>query len=257
MDPSTLSIEDGGVFDFGSRAVVWGPGGTEQLREVVPGQAGEFHFRVGTRERPAVRTAADKNFIVRVKAAISSPRPPKELEGAELSPEDVVEFKVATTVLFSGRAVFRTSPIPNAGPLPPKVGEKTSYVVVWELRNLSNEVENAEVKTSLPPNVRWEEVVSPQDAEVRFDPASGEVRWRIGKVEAGTGVLTPARRAAFQVAIIPSEIDVGKSPALTTESRFSGRDTFTGEEIVLQTDALSTKLSDDPAAKREEWTVAR
>lgn len=256
-DLAALAVGDGGVFDFSSRQIVWGPGGTEKLREIPPGEEGELRFQIAARPRPAVRSAADKNLTLRVRTRISAPDLPQELAGGELAPEDVIEFKVATVVLFSGRTVFRTSPIVNSGPLPPRVGEKTTYAIMWEVRNFTNDLDNAEIAGFVPPNVRWEDAVSPQGADIHFDTASGEVRWRLGKVQAGTGVLTPARIGAFQVSVIPSEIDAGKILTLAAEQRLSGRDAFTGEEVSARIDALTTELRDDPTTRLQEWKVER
>lgn len=257
LDTDTLTIGEGGVMDFGTRRIVWGPGGTDALREVLPGQGGELHLAVRVRPRPAIQSAADKNLTVRLVTRIEAASVPEELAGSVLAPEDAVTLKVATVVLASGRTVYRASPIPNTGPLPPKVGEKTTYAVVWEARNFTNEVENAELRASLPPNVRWEGAVSPRDADVRFDAASGEVRWRLGRVAPGVGVLTPARVAAFQISVTPADIDAGRSMALTGILRFSGKDAFTGQDIALETQGVSTQLPQDPLANTSEWTVVR
>ncbi|MEK7541975.1 MAG: hypothetical protein AAB533_03950 [Patescibacteria group bacterium] len=257
VDFSTLSIGDGGVFDGAEKRIVWGPGGTDILREVLPGAEGVVHLSARARPRPMVRSAADKNLTVGLTTHIETASTPSELEGSVLSPDDSVVFKVSTVVLVSGRSVFRTSPIPNTGPLPPKVGEKTTYTIVWEARNFTNEIEGAELRASLPPNVRWEGVVSPRDADIRFDAPSGEVRWRIGRILPGTGVLTPGRIGAFQVSLIPSEVDVGTSPALVGDAHFSGRDMFTDEEIKIEMRGVDTQLSEDPLVTGAERTVVR
>lgn len=256
-DLATLTIGDGGVFDVSTRSIVWGPGGTDALREVLPGQEGVLHFSLRARPRPVIATSADKNLTLRLRSRIETASIPAELLGSELSPEDRVTFKIATIALISGRSVFRTAPIANSGPLPPRVGEKTTYVIVWEVRNFTNEIEGAEMRVLLPPNVRWEDRVSPGDADVRFDAAGGEVRWRLGRVSPATGVLTPSRIAAFQVSLVPSEIDLGRSPALTGGAVFSGRDGFTNEEIKLEMPGLTTQLPEDPLVKGSEWMVVR
>lgn len=255
IDFSTLSISDGGIFDFLTKDIVWGPGGTTALQEVAPGQEGALHMSARMRPRPVVATNADKNLTIVMSSRMETSSIPAELKGTVLSQEDRATFKVSTIALISGRSVFRTSPIANTGPVPPKVGEKTTYAIVWEVRNFTNEIEGAEMRASLPPNIRWEGVVSPQDADVRFDAASGEVRWRLGRVTPGTGVLVPAKVVAFQVSLIPSEVDVGRTPALTGDVRFSGRDTFTGEDLALEISGVSTQLPEDPLVKGEEWTV--
>ncbi len=257
IDINTLSIGNGGVFDFPTKTIVWGPGGTPGLQEAEPGEGGDLQFTVQTHSRPPVRTAEDRNLLVRARASIAAPQLPKEFEGSRLSPDDAIEFKVASVLLFAGRAAFYSSPIPNSGPLPPKVGERTSYTITYEIRNFTNELGNVEVRGFLPPNVKWENSVSPRGADIHFESASGEIRWRIGKIPPGTGVLTPALIGAFQVSVVPSEVDVGKALTLVRESKLRGRDIFTAEDLALKVGTLTTELREDPATKAEEWTVVR
>lgn len=254
-DLASIRGGDGGVFDSQARAVVWGPGGTDALREVAPGSGKDLHFTVSTKARPVMRTQDDKNLTLRVRASIVAPDVPQELQGAALNPGDTVELKVATIALLSGRAVFRSSPILNTGPLPPRVGEKTSYTIIWEARNFTNEIENAQVRATLPPNIRWENATFPRDAQVSFDASASEVRWHIGRLGPGTGVLTPSLTAAFQVSVVPSVPDAGKTIALVTQGNFSGRDTFTGQDIAGTIAAFTTELHDDPATSEKDWRV--
>src|SRR3989344_3191283 len=95
LDVSSLTIGDGGVFDFATKNIVWGPGGTQALREVAPGQEGTLHLQARVRPRPVVSTSADKNLTIRMRTRIETPSIPDELKGSALSPEDSVTFKVA------------------------------------------------------------------------------------------------------------------------------------------------------------------
>ena len=169
----------------------------------------------------------------------------------------MLEFKVGTTILFSGRAVQRTSPIKNFGPLPPTVGEETAYTIVWEIRNFTNDLRDAEVRVPLPPNVVWKSVIHPNNQVIQYNSVANEVLWRIGMVPAGTGVLTPALVGAFQIAIIPAEADVDKPIFLSGESAFRSIDAFTGEQREATVGAFSTELRDDPAVSHDEGRVVR
>lgn len=257
LEFTSLLIDKNGVFDARTHSLVWGPGNTQELGEVKPGAEGVFTFRIKTKERPVIRTAEDKNITLALKSKIEAAGVPEELAGTRVSAEDAVFFKVNTKTLFSGHSLYRASPIPNSGPLPPKVGSKTTYTVVWEAKNFTNTVENAEVRASLPPNVKWENKISPGDTRITFDPASGEVRWRIGQLKAGTGILTPTLVGAFQVSLIPSEADVGDSPVLVSESKFTGTDGFTGKQIEEKISRFTTELHDDPLASIGDWKVVR
>ncbi|TSC74342.1 MAG: hypothetical protein G01um101433_1074 [Parcubacteria group bacterium Gr01-1014_33] len=90
-----------------------------------------------------------------------------------------------------------------------------------------------------------------------FDNATGEVRWNIGEIKAGTGVLNPALTGAFQVSVIPSESDIGGSIVLVREIYLSGVDTFTEEKREEKISGLSTELFGDPLVSAQEWRVVK
>ena len=114
-----------------------------------------------------------------------------------------------------------------------------------------------EVKTTLPPNIKWENLISPQESRITFDQASGEVRWRVGDVKAGTGILTPALVGAFQISVIPAEVDFGKAINLTNKSQLLALDVFTNEKRAEEGLPLTTELKEDPAVSTNDWRVVR
>ncbi|MBI3631165.1 MAG: DUF11 domain-containing protein [Candidatus Sungbacteria bacterium] len=257
VDESSFSVGQGGVPAPGDHAVVWNPGGTPELGSVAPGAGGNLTFRVNVRPRPAVRSADDKNLTIRVRSKIDAASIPAQLAGTQVGMEDILELKVRSLVQFSGRSLFRVSPIPTGGPLPPRVGAKTVYTLVWELRDFTDDLENAEVQASVPPNAAWEGKVYPNDAAVTFDGASGRVRWRIGKIAAGTGVLSPALTAAFQVSVTPASADVGKTLTLLGKSQLTAHDTFTNEARVEEIDSLTMETRQDSLTTNSDWAVAK
>lgn len=257
LDLPSLEIDKGGVFDSVTRSIVWGPGSVSELREVKPGGEGVFSFRIKTKERPIMRTSADTNISIRLRSQTEAAGVPEELLGTRLSAEDTVSFKVKTRVLFTGRAVYRASPILNSGPLPPEVDQKTTYTIVWEIKNFTNALENVEIKTTLPPNVKWENLVSPKGERIFFDPASQEVYWRTGQLKSGIGILTPTLVGAFQVSVVPSDADRGETMVLAGESKFVGKDVFTDQMMEEKLPRFTTELRDDTGTLQGEWRVKR
>ncbi|QQG44947.1 MAG: hypothetical protein HYW89_02980 [Candidatus Sungiibacteriota bacterium] len=257
LSRDTVVTSKGGTLLAAENAIIWGPGGTPELRVVEAGKEGGVDFHVDTREQPVVRNVGDKNLQVRLRLTIEAATTPKEFIGTSLASEDNLEFKVRSKVIFSGRALYRLSPLINSGPLPPKAGSKTFYTVVWEVRNFTNNMQNVEITTALPPNVKWENAFSPKDARIIFDEASSEVRWKIGSLRAGIGVLAPALVGAFQISVVPSSADVGKPLILTSKSLFLGTDTFTGENIEMTSGELTTELREDAATSAKDWSVVR
>lgn len=254
LDFSTLSIEQG-VFNFTSRALVWNTASAGDLKELAPGQGGEFRFNIKTKDQPPMRSAADKNQLVKIRADISPAFIPEELAGISLASKDSLEFKVKTKVAFRGKSLYRSSPLVNSGPLGPRVGQKTIYTMVWETRNFTNDLSNVEIKALLPANVTWENQHTPRDASLVFDEISHEVRWTVGKVEAGVGILSPALSVAFQVGVVPSEADQGKVLTLLNESKLIGKDLFTNEGIEERVEFLTTELREDPGVLSQDWVV--
>lgn len=254
LDLPTLIIEKGN-FDSGSGSIVWTSATADELAELQPGKEGEFKFEILTKSRPAVRGTQDKDQIVRMNAEIKPSLIPEEFAGTDLTGRDTIEAKVRTKILFSAKALFRSSPIPTSGPLPPKVGSKTTYTILWEVRNFTNDAENVQVVGVLPPNVSWENIFSPKDSRVIFDQATSEIRWSIGKVPAGTGVNSPALTLAMQVSIIPSVPDRGRTLVLLTESRLTGKDNFVKEDLQERLGQITTELRDDPAASQQDGIV--
>ncbi|PJA84056.1 MAG: hypothetical protein CO145_02610, partial [Candidatus Nealsonbacteria bacterium CG_4_9_14_3_um_filter_37_13] len=60
-----------------------------------------------------------------------------------------------------------------------------------------------------------------------FDPQSGEIVWSVGDLEKGSGITTPAKSIAFQVAFTPNELQRGQTPEIISEAKITGEDSWT------------------------------
>ena len=242
VNRSTLQPDRTGVVEFGTGAVVWGPGSAAELRDIAPGQGGKFGFGARSRTPPPMRGEEDKKQIVRLRVEIDVATIPGQLQGTKLHAEDLIEFKVRSETSFAAKALYNSPLIPNSGPVPPRPGEKTTYTIHWEIRNYTNDLADAQVVSRLATNVAWEQAVQTQGSPISYDSASGIVRWHIGNIPAGMGVLTPALIGAFQVSIIPSDIDAAGTIVLTQESEFTAKDTFVNEEIKRRVEGLTAPI---------------
>lgn len=244
IEPQTLQIADGGVVDVGTRLMRWTPAGTEALQELAPGASGAVHFSLNTRVRPAVRSDRDKKISIRLRAKITAAGVPEELVGTHLDFEETTDFKLRTLLLTAGQSRWSAAPFANTGPLPPRVGQETTYAVLWEVRNFTNDLEEVMIEGVLPPNVRWKNISSPSGARIIYDPASGVVRWSPGTILAGTGILNPALIGGFQVSITPADIEVGRVLDLVKNIHVRGRDAFTGDIIEGAIPTITTRVVD-------------
>ncbi len=242
LDKLTLAVDDEGVVDFQTGAIIWGPGNAPQLRELEPNESGELKIVIKVKDPPPVRDQKDKNLTVALRSLIGVASISDELKGTNLSSEDTIEFKVASKVIFSGKALHSPSPIPNSGPFPPEVGQKTTYTIVWEVKNFTNDITNADVVATLPPNVAWENVTQADGTSITYDAPSSEVRWHIGTVAAGTGVRSPTLTSAFQVSIILAEIDRDNFIKLINQSRLTGIDSFANVPVDKEIDFITNSI---------------
>ncbi len=239
---------------FRENAMIWQASSYPSFQLVSPGESGvvEFKFRTKSnlaRDSKGPRPTANFTATMRPTGDIAG------FEGVDIRGTDALEVKVTTRFTFAARGVYFQSTIPNNGPLPPTVGSETTYTIVWSFANMSNDVDGAVVRSSLPPYVKFKNVINPEGADIAFEESSGFVTWRVGKVPAGTGFVRPAMQAAFQLGLTPLPIHIGGEPALLRGSTASGRDTFTGQEFRLTSPEITTFLRDDPNITAQQRTV--
>ncbi len=134
--------------------------------------------------------------------------------------------------------------IENFGPIPPKVGETTTYVINWQIKNYSNDVKNLKVKTILPQNVFLSDAIFPENQAPNFsyDSQSKEIVWSAGDLSQGG-----QESLSFQIALTPSSLQKGDSAILIGQVTVSGEDQFTESAITSTAPLVNTNLPDDQA----------
>jgi UDP-N-acetylmuramate-alanine ligase len=115
------------------------------------------------------------------------------------------------------------------------------------ITNTGNKVAQGEVRATLPVNVRFVKADPSGGEDVTYSDTTREIVWRAGNVSRGTGFVSAARKASFQIAITPSLSQVGSIPLLLNDSSLAGQDLFTTQSLRTTAQRLTTKLSGDPA----------
>lgn len=239
-------ISQKGFFDSNQNSVIWNSSENSELKELKGKAEGEFSFSLRLKDQLPISRFSDKNFSILTSASIDSSDDPFELAGTQLKGENKFSVKINSQVAFSMKGYYDDNLIKNSGPIPPQVGQKTTYTVYWRLLNISNDLSEAEVRASLPSYVQWNGAIAPQGSEISYDSASHEIVWQIGKLSAATGILLPVKQVAFQVSLIPSSSQIGQYAELVKSAAFKGKDDFTGKQISASSLSLTTNLPDDP-----------
>ena len=251
----SVRVEDG-FYDVIKRRITWNPASARRLLELAPGAEGMLSFSFIMKAAPPIKSLTDKNFVFPVVTSIDSASPPEAYAGVLLKHEDRLEVKVESRLTVAARSTYFDAPVANAGPLPPKVRQTTTYTVFLQLASGANDLRGVEVRTRMPGGVEWRGAVRTDIGTVNFNAASQEMTWTIRELAAATGILRPQATAVVQVALTPSESAIGASPPLLAGITAAGRDAFTGTEHTASAAGPTTELRGDPKSTALQWRVA-
>ena len=119
------------------------------------------------------------------------------------------------------------------------MGETTSYTITWQAVNGSNNISGIVVSATLPSYVDWLENTA-GSGDFNYNPSTRVVEWRAGSLAANAQTI-----GSFQVSILPSVSQIGKTPTLIGEQRLRAEDDFTGSVVRASKSALTTTMSEE------------
>lgn len=133
----------------------------------------------------------------------------------------------------------------GSGPLPPTVGEKTSYRMLWTLTNGVHSLEDVTVSATLPSHVTWDNFSNAELGNVAFDEGSRTVTWTIVALPSDVQEI----QANFSVSITPVEEDVGEFVDLMSAPVMRAKDSETQASLERSGERETTELPDDELAQ--------
>ena len=132
----------------------------------------------------------------------------------------------------------------GSGPLPPVVGQATTYRVYWRLANSLNEVTDVAVTTTLSPGVTWEGKQYASAGDLSVDEKTREVTWTVSRIPPGkTGDDV---NVWFDLGLTPTAAQAGRVILLTAETNLTAKDAKTKSQITKFKRGSTTNLEDDP-----------
>ncbi len=163
------------------------------------------------------------------------------------------ETKVNSKLEIVQKGYFEDEIFGNSGPIPPKVGEPTTYTITWQAKNYYNNAENIKVKALLPKNVILTGKIFPEESKENFsfDSKSREIVWSIGEMEAGGSITN----ISFQIELTPSSSQIGDTPQIIGLSTIKGEDKWTDQIIEAESSVINTSLPDDESIGEGEEIV--
>ena len=232
-------------FDSAADTLIWTSNEAPELKLLEPGATGTFRFSLVPHS--GVSKTTDVQFATSALGIISGGTSQTLVDSSRLS------IPVSTDLQLIPKTLYYSGPLTNSGPMPPRVGKKTTYTLTWQLSNTSNAVSNVVVKTVLPTGINWENVVAPSTdrSAISFNTVTREIVWSPGLV----GVGQNAKSISFTVSIVPIAGQLNSVPALTREIFMTATDSVTQTAIYQKKRFMETRLIGDTSTVGAEGKV--
>jgi hypothetical protein len=254
LDFSKVTAEKG-FFDGSKNIITWKASDIPALANINPNEGGQLNFSVPVKLIIPVVTSNDKNFTVATIAKIDSPDIPVPTGASKIIGSNKLELKLASKVILETKGFYNDAKIKNTGPIPLQVNNETLFAVHWSLANISNDLVEVKIISSLPSGVRWTGLVYPENEYVTYDARTNQLIWSVGKLSAGTGLISPVQEVEFQVGVTPQINQVGQLLNLLNAATLTGTDTFTGKSLTIESAVKNTQLTEDPVVGNEGGKV--
>ncbi len=146
-----------------------------------------------------------------------------------------IESPITTPIRFESFARYKTEGGDQIGrgPVPPKVGEETTYWVFWHVGGTTNELTNLRIEGTLPEGVRFtsRQTVS-QNGSIYYDSKTNSVVWTSKSISPTLSPTSKIVGAAFEVGITPNtEVSLNNPPTILKDIRLTATDDWTGSFV--------------------------
>lgn len=223
--PSTEVSVNTGYYDSNTRTVRFDSSSAGSLRRINPGDTARFSFSL----EPSTTEVETPQVVLEVGA----------------SARRVSDTSARQQITGTHTRTIRMESLPNisallvgtgGGPIPPKVGETTSYDIQWKITNSANSLSDAAVTAVLPSYVNWGGKRG-GEGDWSYNPSTRTVEWEAGSLKANESVA-----GTFRVSFLPSTSLIGRTPTLVEEAHMRGTDNFTGSLLRKSSDDVTTEI---------------
>ena len=240
-DLDSLKTTDG-EFKKGDNSIVWDSKKVAKLRFLGPDDENKVEFWINLKQDWPIPGPSDKNPFVKNEVILGQAR------------EEFIT-KINSKLELVGKNYFSQGPFQNTGPVPPKVGEITTYTILWQVKNYYNDVKNVKVKAILPDYVSLTGEILPKESRLTFDQNSRELVWEVGDLSAHTGISNSPSEINFQIKFTPIQSQKERVVKLIDNIEIISEDSWTRTEIETTASAIDTGSLNDEGASQQQGTV--
>ena len=234
-----------GFYDSSNDTIIWDKNSKSQLREVNSGDSGSVAFSVSPLSLFSASGGILMNPSFNIDVSISGKQAAEGFAVNEINNSTGAVVRLISDVGFSSKALYYSGPFVNTGPIPPKVGQTTTYTVVWTLSNTANSISKAQIKTTIPSWINFMGPISPVGEDLTYNASAKEIVWNADRIPKGSGITVPARSVAFQISFKPSLSQVGAIPVIINDAILTGHDDFANVDVTVKKTWLNINLDND------------
>lgn len=239
LDWSSFQSNQKGI--VGENTITWTKEQIPSLTALAPGEEGVIDFSINI--RPYDNSDLGKSFNVTSYAQFNINNRQTDLKD---SMSNKIITKINSDLKLTEKVLYfddNNRPV-GSGPLPPKVGQKTSVKVYWKIENNLHELNETKIVAKLPEDVLFDGDVNVSTGNLIFDGTTHSVIWNIGILP----VSTYQAQADFNISVTPTENYLNKYMPLMSGSEVSAIDSDTGDNIIKRVNPKTTRLEDDEIA---------
>ncbi|MDD4289987.1 MAG: hypothetical protein PHH83_01780 [Patescibacteria group bacterium] len=240
LDINTLNDVFGGDFDEDNLVLTWDKNSVPSLAKLEKGQEGKFNFSIKLNKFDNKYIGSD-DYLVKSEAKLTYE---DSLSKDKESTSNFIINKINSPIEISAKArYYDNSNAVGSGPLPPVVGETTTYEIVWQLKSLISDLNDITIKTILPPNVDWGEGNTNGSGNIVYNSQTREIVWQIDKLYKGNDYIVQ-----FNVLLTPDKSQKDKIVTLINQTNLSGIDSSSDSKINKDIPYLTSELLGDKKA---------
>lgn len=248
LDASTIKLTSG-AYDPNTNTLTWTAASLPALKNILPGTGGEIPYSFQILPYDKFPLAPNgKNQQVVATASLDSPDLPTPTGQARQVISDRFLFPIQTGILLGVDSFYDDGRlgITSTGPLPPMVGQQTTYTLRTRVGSTLNDIERFKVVIVLPDGVQYTNQMYKTGGEVDFNDRTNTMTWTMPLMEGLTGRSTPPQELDMQVAITPGENVRGQEVRLMKSIQATGTDSFTDGALQATISEYPTTRSASP-----------
>ncbi|NUM25305.1 MAG: hypothetical protein HUU49_01620 [Candidatus Buchananbacteria bacterium] len=243
LDWESLSDLNNGLIE--GNTITWNKDQISQFDLIRPLDEGTIDFSIDIKAADSVNIKnADLQITSTAKATMVKIGEVEVPDFEVVAPEINNNINTDIQLNVAGRYFDEDNIAVGTGPLPPAVGQKTTFRIYWSIANSLHEVKDVTVTTSLPDGVIWENKFLARAGEVDFTQSGNTVTWSIDRIPPNKGFEDV--NFWFDVSVTPTKQQAKKLIILTDQTVLQATDQATDSIIIKNAKAITSNLEDDP-----------